>query len=121
MSEDETRVEGARSGGKPALPAGFVGKNTAVLTVNGLDENVRMVERARGAGSEPSGSAVQPFRLSVDLVRAAFVTVMVAVAYLLMLAVMTYNVGYFMSVLGGAFLGELIFGRWSTHADLAHH
>lgn len=67
----------------PALPAGFVGKNAAVLTINGLDENVRMVERARGEGAEPSGSAIQPFRLSVDLVRAAVVTVLVGVAYLL--------------------------------------
>ncbi len=28
-----------------------------------------------------------------------------------MLAVMTYNVGYFLSVLGGIFLGELVVGR----------
>lgn len=35
-----------------------------------------------------------------------------------MLAVMTMNVGYFCSVLGGAFLGELAVGRyvqWSEH------
>lgn len=38
-----------------------------------------------------------------------------------MLAVMTYNVGYLMSVLGGVFMGELLFGRWSTHAELEHH
>lgn len=29
-----------------------------------------------------------------------------------MLAVMTMNVGYFMSVLGGVFLGELMLGRF---------
>lgn len=29
-----------------------------------------------------------------------------------MLAVMTLNVGYFLSTLGGAFLGELVFGRY---------
>jgi hypothetical protein len=29
-----------------------------------------------------------------------------------MLAVMTYNVGYFLSVLGGTFLGELVAGRY---------
>ena len=30
-----------------------------------------------------------------------------------MLAVMTLNVGYFMSVLGGIFLGDLVAGRYS--------
>lgn len=29
-----------------------------------------------------------------------------------MLAVMTMNVGYFMSVLGGTFLGSVVFGRY---------
>lgn len=29
-----------------------------------------------------------------------------------MLAVMTFNVGYFMSVLGGTFLGSLLLGRY---------
>lgn len=32
-----------------------------------------------------------------------------------MLAVMTMNVGYFLSALGGTFLGSLIFGRYGIH------
>lgn len=32
-----------------------------------------------------------------------------------MLAVMTYNVGYFFSVICGAFIGELAFGRLYNH------
>jgi hypothetical protein len=31
-----------------------------------------------------------------------------------MLAVMTMNVGYFMSVLGGVFLGSFVLGGWNT-------
>ena len=31
-----------------------------------------------------------------------------------MVAVMTMNVGYFMSVLGGVFLGSLLVGRYGT-------
>lgn len=35
-----------------------------------------------------------------------------------MLAVMTMNIGYFLSVLGGTFLGELAVGRY---AQLSEH
>ena len=34
-----------------------------------------------------------------------------------MLAVMTLNVGYFMSILGGIFLGSLVFGQYEHPTD----
>jgi len=37
-----------------------------------------------------------------------------------MLAVMTLNVGYFLSVLAGLFIGELAVGRFSSMDD-GHH
>ncbi len=37
-----------------------------------------------------------------------------------MLAVMTLNVGYFLSVLGGLFLGEIACGRYAKMDD-GHH
>lgn len=37
-----------------------------------------------------------------------------------MLAVMTMNVGYFLSVLGGTFLGELAFGRLTQLEEHGH-
>ncbi|MCJ1374344.1 hypothetical protein MMC20_005576 [Loxospora ochrophaea] len=56
---------------------------------------------------------ITPWRFSVDLPRALYVMVMVGVGYLLMIAIMTMNVGYFMSILGGTFLGELATGRYT--------
>lgn len=37
-----------------------------------------------------------------------------------MLAVMTMNVGYFLSVLGGTFLGELAVGRYTQIEERGH-
>ncbi|KAK3074693.1 hypothetical protein LTR53_002700 [Teratosphaeriaceae sp. CCFEE 6253] len=86
----------------------------AVLTSKGLDERVKVLRTPR--------SAVQgtPWRFSTDLPRALLFTLNAGLGYLLMLAVMTLNVGYFLSVLAGLFVGELAVGRY-TSMDDNHH
>jgi len=86
-------------------------KTGSLITVNGVEENVKVVV---------AKSEFMPFRLSVDVPRAALTTVIAAVAYLLMLAVMTYNVGYFLSILLGVFLGDLAVGRYAEHDGHFH-
>jgi hypothetical protein len=76
-----------------------------ILTENGVEEDV-MVVKKRSMG-------IRPWRLTTDPLRAIMDTVIAGVAYLLMLAVMTMNVGYFLSVLGGIFLGSLALGRYA--------
>ncbi|KAK4198437.1 Ctr copper transporter family-domain-containing protein [Triangularia verruculosa] len=83
---------------------------SAVLSENGVEENVVVVQRR-------TGGHARPWRLSVDPVRAVIDTVVAGVGYLLMLAVMSMNVGYFLSVLGGTFLGSLLVGRYSSATE----
>ncbi|CAJ2513732.1 Uu.00g018510.m01.CDS01 [Anthostomella pinea] len=61
-----------------------------------------------------------PFRVATEATRAVFEVVIGGIGYLLMLAVMTMNVGYFLSVLGGIFLGALVAGRFGG-VDANHH
>ncbi|RDW72579.1 copper transporter family protein [Aspergillus mulundensis] len=86
-------------------------KTAMLVTSQGIEESVRVVHR--------DTYETPPWRFSVDLPRAVVYVVIVGVSYLLMLAVMTMNVGYFASVLGGSFLGELLVGRF-VHWDEAH-
>ncbi|KAH8600902.1 Ctr copper transporter family-domain-containing protein [Bisporella sp. PMI_857] len=61
----------------------------------------------------------RPFRVASETGRALVEVVIGGVGYLLMLAVMTMNVGYFLSVLGGIFLGTFLVGRFGPLSE--HH
>ncbi|KUI62574.1 hypothetical protein VP1G_09693 [Cytospora mali] len=84
-------------------------KQNMFLSANGIEEEVMVVKKKH--------SHVRPWRLSVDPVRAVIDTVIAGVGYLLMLAVMTMNIGYFVSILGGTFLGSLASGRYAVLSE----
>ncbi|KAJ5613619.1 hypothetical protein N7528_007273 [Penicillium herquei] len=52
--------------------------------------------------------------------RATFELIIAGISYLLMLAVMTMNVGYFLSVLGGVWLGTFIMGSAAADSSGMH-
>ncbi|KAJ5546357.1 Ctr copper transporter [Penicillium tannophilum] len=77
-------------------------------------KNARYSILINGGQDQPTQTdLVTAWRLSVNLPRAALRMVHQGIAYLLMIAVMTMNVGFFFAVLVGYFFGELVFGRVS--------
>ncbi|OAK94795.1 hypothetical protein IQ06DRAFT_233481 [Phaeosphaeriaceae sp. SRC1lsM3a] len=61
-------------------------------------------------------AAPRPWRANEAVVLGFMDVVLAGIGYLLMIAVMTMNVGYFLSVLGGVFVGSLIFGRFMAYS-----
>ncbi|KDE09480.1 hypothetical protein MVLG_00381 [Microbotryum lychnidis-dioicae p1A1 Lamole] len=97
----------------------------------------------RGAASDPSNkaqasnrselgdllhkfhSSPAPFTPLIDLPRTVIFTLQAFIGYLLMLAIMTYSAWFFISILSGLALGELLFGRFINRhghsSDLGLH
>ncbi|KAK0759360.1 hypothetical protein N5P37_007548 [Trichoderma harzianum] len=74
---------------------------------------VAVVKKRRSGGLlQPDITEIKatprPWRASEAILSGALDTVIAGVSYLLMVAVMTMNVGYFLSVLGGVFLGSVL-------------
>ncbi|KAK9454397.1 Ctr copper transporter family-domain-containing protein [Dipodascopsis uninucleata] len=92
-------------------------KATRSDAVDTIEKSVDSSEACCPDAATPTGffSPYRPWCFSSDVPMALIQTLLSGISYLLMLAVMTFNVGYFLSVLGGIFLGELLLGRFSAN------
>lgn len=70
--------------------------------------------RRCGLTPTPRKRIVPPFILAHDFTRGIIYMFQAAIAYALMLAVMTFQVWYFVSIVLGLGVGELLFGRWAS-------
>lgn len=122
-----------------SLPPRAKSANETPADMERLQQQKESEEGEEGEDRGKSGWAGRPWRFSTELPRAAMTVVVSGVGYLLfvvppqsprwradnrrvagekrMLAVMTMNVGYFMSVLAGVFVGELACGRFIGSED----
>ncbi|EWG54177.1 hypothetical protein FVEG_12453 [Fusarium verticillioides 7600] len=60
----------------------------------------------------------RPWRANEAMILGAIDVLIAGVSYLLMLAVMTMNVGYFLSILAGVFIGSVCCSRFSVNLSL---
>ncbi|KAE8451688.1 hypothetical protein EG329_003145 [Mollisiaceae sp. DMI_Dod_QoI] len=58
----------------------------------------------------------RPWRADEAVMLACTDVILAGMSYLLMIAVMTMNVGYFLSILAGVFLGSIVFGHLMAHS-----
>ncbi|KAF5556994.1 hypothetical protein FNAPI_5571 [Fusarium napiforme] len=68
--------------------------------------------------SRDSETVNRPWRANEAMMLGAIDVLIAGVSYLLMLAVMTMNVGYFLSILAGVFIGSVCCSRFSVNFSL---
>ncbi|KJK74524.1 hypothetical protein H634G_10221 [Metarhizium anisopliae BRIP 53293] len=66
---------------------------------------------------EIKGTPPRRWRAGEAVITGTLDAVIAGVSYLLMLAVMTFNVGYFLSVIGGVFLGSVLSSHLSDSVE----
>ncbi|KAK7042004.1 CTR copper uptake transporter [Favolaschia claudopus] len=83
---------------------------------------VRATLAARWAPRPASKNRLEapPFRLSQDLPRGALYALQTFLGFAFMLAVMTFQAAYIISVVVGLGVGEMLFGRTTGHAAAGH-
>ncbi|CZS91304.1 uncharacterized protein RAG0_01998 [Rhynchosporium agropyri] len=78
-----------------------------------LFQVVRVLKHdTEGTYGDCGKAAIRPWRAGEAVWMASMDVLLGGVGYLLMIAVMTMNVGYFISVLAGIWIGSLVFARF---------
>ncbi|KAI0296593.1 copper transporter [Russula brevipes] len=80
-------------------------REQSAQVVTGMTTVSRNVRRSR---------TIPPFILSRDAVRGALYALQASLSYALMLAVMTFQAAYIISIVVGLGLGEVLFGRFAS-------
>eukprot|EP00879_Flechtneria_rotunda_P004898 GHRR01005172.1.p1 GENE.GHRR01005172.1~~GHRR01005172.1.p1 ORF type:complete len:321 (+),score=61.76 GHRR01005172.1:1164-2126(+) len=70
------------------------------------------------AGPHARDGSWQTSMLAMDLIRGVSRFILAGVAYLLMLAAMSYHVAIFFAVISGIAVGSMLFGRWKFCAGI---
>ncbi|EIW66063.1 hypothetical protein TREMEDRAFT_70320 [Tremella mesenterica DSM 1558] len=131
-----TRTETENLAPSPSYASIGPASNTTILTVDRQSErdekdladvdledgsNSHLPRAVRRMGADREGRWSRPFRWGVDVPRGMLQALQTLVHYLLMLAVMSFNIWWVMCIVLGAGVGEALFGRFgSTHTHMEH-
>ncbi|TBU64853.1 Ctr copper transporter [Dichomitus squalens] len=101
-------------------PSNSPDSKSAVL--DGVEE-VEVNPLATKAARRPQRSSrmIPPFIPSHDVPRGALFAFQALLFYVLMLAVMTFQAGYLISIVVGLAIGEVLFGRFGSRSHPGHH
>ncbi|KAJ6112306.1 hypothetical protein N7523_008367 [Penicillium sp. IBT 18751x] len=93
--------------------SGLMDKSETLLTPNGLEKDIIIIEQPTRARRS----------WKTIMLKATMTTLILAILYIQMIFIMTENIGYILSILGGVFLGTLVMGRYAPRATDAnlHH
>ncbi|KAF9557846.1 hypothetical protein CPC08DRAFT_736595 [Agrocybe pediades] len=112
--------------GHKVAPSSSSDTDKAAFTLDGVEQVSRTpsatsgsVPKARNLKSRTR--TVPPFILAHDLPRGLLFGLQILVSYLLMLAIMTYQAAFFISIVLGLGIGEIIFGRVIALGDAHAH
>lgn len=103
-----------------ALPSG----NSLSEKSEFLDVNLGVQVESKQAVSNPPSivkRTIPPFIAKIDVPRGLIHACQSLLGYILMLAVMTFNAAFIISIILGLGIGEVIFGRMGNRQNVAHH
>ncbi|GAA5876770.1 hypothetical protein JCM16303_006281 [Sporobolomyces ruberrimus] len=98
----------------PATPASNEDKSTPGISgdLDSILPTLPATPPSSTRSASPSIPFTPPFNLSIDLPRSLLFGLQSLIAYLLMLAIMSFSTYFFISILIGLVVGELCFGRF---------
>ncbi|KAL5337690.1 Ctr copper transporter family-domain-containing protein [Aspergillus crustosus] len=111
---------------KPSLERRVWSDGPRIVIHSAEDKGIPSEQAGLESSSESNlrrdiGSRWSNWKVNSSGGRATYEVLLAGVAYLLMIAVMTMNVGYFLSVLGGIWLGTFILGNLAADSLWSHH
>ncbi|TBU35037.1 Ctr copper transporter [Dichomitus squalens] len=120
MSSPASRDECHSSDPSFQNPSNSPDSKSAML--DGVEE-VEVNPLATKAARRPQRSSrmIPPFIPSHDVPRGALFAFQALLFYVLMLAVMTFQAGYLISIVVGLAIGEVLFGRFGSRSHPGHH